>query len=374
MKKIDKNIIYLGWVSFFTDMASAMVTTLLPVFVVYVLNEGVDKLGFIIAIATFISYALRIVFGYLSDKYQIVKPFVVTGYLISAVTKPLLMFSNSFTSVALFRTLERTGKAVRSASKDSLISKYSQKNQAGKTFGFHKMMDISGEVFGALIVFFMFYVYGTSEEIFKTIFLLTVIPGVLAVIFTFFIEDVKSNKKYSFDFLKDKTVAIEIMLMSLILVFVVSESFFIVKAKESINLLYIPLFVILMNLAQTIFSYPFGVLIDKYGEKFYYYVVIFHIIAVIFLYLNFLTGAFIFEGLFLVGFFNYMRIYISNHAYNKATVFGIFYFLFALFGGLGSIITGYLWKNFGFVWVLNFTILGIFITFVIWRNYAKVNY
>jgi len=55
MHHIDKNIIYLGWVSFFTDFSSAMVTTLLPLYVVYILNEGVDKLGIIIAVASFVS-------------------------------------------------------------------------------------------------------------------------------------------------------------------------------------------------------------------------------------------------------------------------------------------------------------------------------
>jgi MFS family permease len=68
MKNIDKNIFALGWVSFFTDMASSMITVLLPVFVVYILNEEVDKLGIVIAVATFVSYIFRIVFGYLSDR------------------------------------------------------------------------------------------------------------------------------------------------------------------------------------------------------------------------------------------------------------------------------------------------------------------
>lgn len=45
MKTIDKNVVYLGWVSFFTDMSSSMITTLLPIFVVYVLHEGVEKFG-----------------------------------------------------------------------------------------------------------------------------------------------------------------------------------------------------------------------------------------------------------------------------------------------------------------------------------------
>lgn len=84
MRDINTNIISLGWVSFFTDISSSIVNTLLPIYVVYILNEGIDNLGIILAIATFVFYVFRILFGYLSDKYKIVKPFVVVGYIISA--------------------------------------------------------------------------------------------------------------------------------------------------------------------------------------------------------------------------------------------------------------------------------------------------
>lgn len=190
MKNIDKNIIALGWVSFFTDMASSMVTTLLPIFIVYVLHEGVDKLGIVIAIATFISYIFRIIFGYLSDKYKIVKPFVVSGYFISAITKPLLAFSSTYMSVALLRGVERMGKAVRSASKDSLISSYAKDKAHGKTFGFHKMMDIAGELKGAIIVFVIFLYFTKDENTIRTIFAYTLIPGLIATfIMIFFVKD-----------------------------------------------------------------------------------------------------------------------------------------------------------------------------------------
>lgn len=52
---INKNIIALGWVSFFTDMASSMINILLPIFIVFILQEGIDKFGLIIAIITFVS-------------------------------------------------------------------------------------------------------------------------------------------------------------------------------------------------------------------------------------------------------------------------------------------------------------------------------
>jgi len=59
----------LGWVSFFTDMASAMINPILPIFIVVALHEGVDKLGIVVAVATFVSYALRLLSGYISDRY-----------------------------------------------------------------------------------------------------------------------------------------------------------------------------------------------------------------------------------------------------------------------------------------------------------------
>ncbi|HHD78494.1 MAG TPA: MFS transporter, partial [Epsilonproteobacteria bacterium] len=169
---INKNIVALGLVSFFTDMASSMVTSILPLFIVYTLHEGVDKLGYVVAIATFISYAFRVLFGYLSDRYQVVKPFVVTGYLISALTKPMLYVSASWQSVATLRGVERVGKAVRSATKDLLISAYSE-GKSGKTFGFHKTMDIAGELMGSLIVFALLFYLGESEALFRNIFAMT---------------------------------------------------------------------------------------------------------------------------------------------------------------------------------------------------------
>ncbi len=118
MKTIDKNVVMLGWVSFFTDMASAMINPILPIFVVLFLHEGMDKLGLIVAIATFVSYALRLLSGYISDRYGIVKPLVVGGYALSALSKPLMGLSQGYHSVAGLNALERLGKGIRSAPKD----------------------------------------------------------------------------------------------------------------------------------------------------------------------------------------------------------------------------------------------------------------
>jgi MFS family permease len=374
LEKIDKNIIYLGWVSFFTDMASAMVTTLLPVFVVYVLNEGVDKLGFIIAIATFISYALRIVFGYLSDKYQIVKPFVVTGYLISAITKPLLMFSNSFTSVALFRTLERTGKAVRSASKDSLISKYSQKNQAGKTFGFHKMMDISGEMIGSLIIAGVFYFSTQNEELIRDIFGWTLLPGLIATaIVLFFVKEVpkKTPKKTAVINREDYKLFWILGSYFLFLLFLMSDQYFIVEAKASgMTLEQIPLLVITSTLTQTLVSYYSGILIDRLGVNIMLFIsYLFGTVSLFFLSQHYLWLAFIFLGLFTVTSLNTIRTYISDNAKSIGFIYGIFYAGIAVFSAIGAIAIGQIWKYYGFESTIIFSMTGcIFVTILIFLN------
>jgi len=378
MKNIDKNIIYLGWVSFFTDMASAMVTTLLPIFVIYVLNEGVDKLGFIIAISTFISYALRILFGYLSDKYQIVKPFVVSGYFISAITKPLLIFSHSFTSVTLLRALERTGKAVRSASKDSLISKYSKKNQGGKTFGFHKMMDISGEMIGSLIIVGVFYFTSRDEELIRDIFGWTIIPGLIATaIVLFFVKDTpkKIQKKVIVINKEDYKLFFVLGSYFLFLVFLMSDQYFIVEAKASgMTLEQIPLLVIASTLTQTLVSYYSGVLIDRFGTNIMLFVsYLFGIFSLFFLFWHSLWFSFIFLGLFRVISINAIRTYISNNAKSLGFIYGVFYAGIALFSAIGAILIGQIWKFYNFEITMLFSITGsVFITiFIFFKSIIK---
>jgi len=369
MKNIDKNIIALGWVSFFTDMASSMITILLPIFVVYILNEGVVMLGVIIAIATFASYIFRILFGYLSDKYKIVKPFVVSGYLISAITKPLLGFSETFSSVAFLRASERLGKAVRSASKDSLISTYAKENSHGKTFGFHKTMDIAGELSGAIIIFILFLYFTKDENTIRLIFESTIIPGFLAVfIIIFFVKDSpKTTTKNTAVVNKEDYKLFPLLFIYFgYLFFVVSEQFFIVYAKEEgFSLSTIPLFIILFTFVQTIVSYYGGLLVDKIGSfKIIFVSFIFGILSILSVNFN-LWLSFAFLGLFTVLSLNAIRIYISLNAKSKAFVYGVLYGGVAIFSSLGALVIGYIWQYYGMENVLVFSTTGMILVTIL---------
>jgi MFS family permease len=367
---INKNIIAMGFVSFFTDMASAMVTTILPIYIVYILNDGVDKLGYVIAIATFVSYAFRFVFGYLSDKYQKVKLFLVIGYFISAVTKPLLYFANSWQSVASLRALERMGKAVRSATKDTLISYYAPKDESGKNFGFHKMMDIGGEVVGALIAFFALFYLGKELYVFKNIFLATLIPGIIAVlVLLFFVDDVPYDKKEKIEInLKDDYKLLPILITYFgIIFFMMNDNFYIIKAKESgISIAYIPLLVVLLNLTQTILSYFIGLKIDKIGAKKILNIsFIFALLSLIALFYGFVIVSFILLGVFIVSSLNAIRSYISQNAVNKSSVYGFLYAGVAIFSSLGAIVIGNIWQFYSEKDAFIFSFIGVSFVIII---------
>jgi len=268
---MNKNIIYLGLVSFFTDLSSAMINPILPIFVVVYLGEGMDKLGVIVALATFVSYALRFVSGYVSDRFAIVKPLVVAGYALSAFCKPLMGFSEGYKSVAFLKSLERLGKAVRSAPKDSLIAYFGKEGEMGKTFGFHKTLDIAGELSGTVLLFLILYFLGKSEEIVRGIFFATFIPGVMALLIViFFVEDVKKRKEIKrFVFSKkDKKISANLSIYFLFLFFFFNEAFFTMEAKEvGISIAFIPLLFVVSTAVQTLTSYYSGLMIDRMGVK-----------------------------------------------------------------------------------------------------------
>ena len=372
MRTINKNVIAIGWVSFFTDMASAMITTLLPVFVVYVLDAGVDKLGYIIALATFVSYLLRILFGYLSDKYKKIKPFLVTGYLLSAVTKPLLGFAHSYESVALLRSLERVGKAVRSAPKDALISAYSQEKKEGKSFGFHKMMDVSGEMLGSFIIVAVF-AYGSLQDelLIREIFAWTLLPGVCAVgVLVFFVDEIQPKQRNIDSHKKQEGMfdAREYRLFwvlgsyFLFLLFFMSDQFFLLRAKEfGFSLAQLPLLAITATLTQALMSYYSGRLVDRLGSRIVLlYAYLFAVASLLCLEFGYVWVSFSFFGAFTVISLNAMRSYIAKEAQAQGFVYGIFYAGVAVATALGAVIVGTIWKYYGFEAVFTFSFYGIF--------------
>ena len=170
-----------GWASFTTDTASAMVTVLLPVFMLEVLGETPAKLGLVIGIGTFVSFALRWGAGWLSDVTRRPKLIAAVGYSLSAVAKPLFALCATWAGVAGLRVLERLGKAIRSAPRDALIAQ-TPESHAARAFGLHKALDLGGEATGMALVAGSFWLLVTpTDELVRGLLLATAIPGAVAV-------------------------------------------------------------------------------------------------------------------------------------------------------------------------------------------------
>lgn len=369
---MNRNIIILGWVSFFTDMASAMVTPILPLYVVYVLNNGVDKMGYIVAISTFVSYLLRIFFGVWSDHVGRARPFLLAGYGISAITKPLLAFTGSWAGIAGLRSMERLGKAIRSAPKDALISRYARENEHGKTFGFHKTMDIGGELTGMILVFAVFFWLPDTKEVYQNIFLATLIPGFIGWILVLaLLRETKVSAKPSLPSFRslfvlakeDRLLLKPILIYAFFTFFLMEESFFILKAKSNgISPVWIPVFLILSRLVQTLFSISTGKLSDKIETSTMFAVSLpFGIVALLFLTspgAKLLWPAFGFLGLYTVFSLNAMRALISREATQKGSVYGFFYAITAVAAAAGASAQGLIWETYSLEHALFFSIGG----------------
>ena len=345
-------------------MASAMINPILPIFVVYYLHEGMDKLGIIVAVSTFFSYFLRVFSGYISDRFGHTKSLVVSGYALSAISKPLIGFTSSYIGVAFLKSLERVGKALRSAPKDAMLSYFGKK--MGKTFGFHKTLDIAGELSGTIILFVFLLYLGKSESHIREIFFYSAIPGFIALFLViFFVEDIKHKKRVSSYTIskKDKVVIKEIFNYFLFIFFFFNEAFFTMQAKKvGIDTALIPLLFMLSTFSQTITSYISGVFIDRFGaRKILFLSYIFGTTAMILLYLKsyYLTWiAYVFLGLFTVFSLNANRAYIATFSQNRGTVYGIFYAGVAVFGALGALLIGYIWQKFGIDFSTIFSLTG----------------
>ncbi len=357
MRGIDKNVVMLGWVSFFTDMASAMINPILPIFVVVTLQEGIDKLGVIVAIATFVSYALRVVSGYLSDRYGIVKPLVVGGYALSAFSKPLIGFSEGYRSVAALKALERLGKGLRSAPKDLMIARYSLKNASGRTFGFHKTLDIAGELSGTVLVFALLSWFGESEQTLRAIFYATLVPGVVGLILVaFFVEDVPAKKEKAAERFvwseRDKRTIRWLFLYFLFLIFLFNEAFFTMQAKGvGIGVKWIPLLFVVSTGVQTLSSYRLGLWIDRIGaDRVLLLAYGSGVVAQLLLWSRDETMtwiAYAFLGLFTVASLNANRAFIAANSDNRGSIYGIFYGGVAVFGAIGAYLCGWIWERWG---------------------------
>ena len=185
--RLPLSVKLLGWTSLFTDAASEAIYPLLPVFVTRVLGGSVISLGIIEGAADAISSLLKVVAGQLSDRTGRRRPFVIAGYAIAGLTRPLISVAASWQHVFAIRVSDRVGKGLRGAPRDAMLAALAPSTERGRVFGFHRAMDHAGAVVGPLVAASFLWFF---PEQYRTLFALTIIPGALAVGMLLFVPEV----------------------------------------------------------------------------------------------------------------------------------------------------------------------------------------
>lgn len=178
--RLSRNVVVLGLVSLLNDFASEMVVPLIPLLLVTVLSAGPVALGVIEGGAEMLANLLKLWSGRVSDRAgRRRKPFVIAGYLLSNLARPLIGISGHWLSVLIIRLADRTGKGLRTAPRDALIADSVDDAAAGRAYGLTRALDHAGAVLGALTAAALLHWGGAHLE---RVIALSAVPGLLAVI------------------------------------------------------------------------------------------------------------------------------------------------------------------------------------------------
>jgi MFS family permease len=182
-KRLPRNVRVLGLASLLNDIATEMVFPLLPTFLLRVLGGNVFFLGIIEGAADSVASLLKLWSGGRSDQARHRKGFVVFGYSLAALTRPLIGVIKAPWQLLAIRVTDRIGKGVRTTPRDALIADSTAPSIRGRAFGFHQAMDHLGAAIGPLLAtgFLLLWEKEDWEEGVRTLCLLTVLPGLLVV-------------------------------------------------------------------------------------------------------------------------------------------------------------------------------------------------
>ncbi|MBI4714894.1 MAG: MFS transporter [Nitrospirae bacterium] len=274
---LRKNVLIFGAVSFLNDAASEMIYPLLPVFLTRVLKAGPAALGVIEGIAESTASLLKLVSGYLSDRVRRRKPWVVGGYLLSNTTRPLIGLAATWPAVLILRFFDRVGKGVRTSPRDAMIAESTPPEYQGKAFGFHRAADHAGAVVGPLIATLL--LISLAADL-RTIFLLSLIPGILTVALLWVgvretprpkvSEETRPEPLHPLKAWREIPPTLHRFFLILFLFTLgnSSDAFLLLKAQETgIAVALLPLLWVVLHLVKMAFAMPAGIASDRRGRK-----------------------------------------------------------------------------------------------------------
>ena len=358
---LTRTVLLVSFVSFFTDIASEMLYPVMPVYLQSI-GFSVLMIGILEGMAEATAGLSKGYFGNYSDKLGSRVPFVRWGYTLSAISEPLMAAFTFPLWVFFARTLDRLGKGVRTGARDAILSDESSKENKGKIFGFHRALDTAGAAIGPFAALVFLYYYPAQ---YKWLFVIAVIPGIIAIALTFLLKDKQKNASSKkspgfFSFLKywkqsSKQYKLLITGLLAFTLFNSSDAFLLLSIKsKGFSDTYMIGIYIFYNLVYAVISLPVGMIADKFGLA-RTLIIGLIVFAIVYFFMGFALVSWQFIILF--GFYalyaaateGISKALISNIAEKDKTATAIgFYTSFAsIFTMLASSLAGLIWYTLG---------------------------
>ena len=256
--------------SFLNDGASEMIYPLLPDFITRVLGAGPAALGLIEGIAEATASLAKAAAGWWSDKVNRRKPFVVLGYSIATLARPLTGLAVSWSQVLAIRFSDRLGKGLRTPPRDALLADLAPSDGRGRAFGIQRAMDNAGALAGPILAALLLR-FWIAEE--RTLFLLALVPGLLAV--ALLIARVPEKRREApppaahadTPARLSRSLRTAIAIFSLFTLANSTDAFLLLRARDcGVPVWQLPLLWAYFNGAKAAFGVPGGALSDRIGR------------------------------------------------------------------------------------------------------------
>jgi MFS family permease len=270
---LPRNVWILGFVSLLMDLSSEIYHALLPAFVTMVLGLPVTALGAIDGIAEATANFAKLVSGRLSDRSLKRKPWVVAGYGLAALSKPLFPVAGSAATVMLARFADRIGKGIRGSPRDAMVADEAAPEIRGRAFGLRQSLDTVGALLAPVAAIGL--MAWLASDI-RKVFWIAVIPAACSFLLAWLAlrepeqHSVLLKRSPFFSGFKqlDKATRRLLAVGFLFGLARFSEAFLILKGMEvGLSEAMSPLTLALFNLAYVALAYPAGALSDRMSPR-----------------------------------------------------------------------------------------------------------
>jgi MFS family permease len=269
---LPRTVWVLGIVSLLMDLSSEIYHALLPAFLTVTLGLPVAAMGALDGFAEATANMAKLASGALSDRQQRRKPWVLLGYGMAALSKPLFPLATTALPVLGARFVDRIGKGIRGAPRDAMIADETPPEIRGAAFGLRQSLDTVGAFLAPLAaVALMVWLAGNI----RLVFWIAVIPAALSFLFALLMlretgGEASVPAKAAWGGLRglDPSVRRLILVGFLFGLARFSESFLILKAMAvGLGTTWSPLVLALFNLAYLLLAYPAGIASDRMSPR-----------------------------------------------------------------------------------------------------------